>query len=207
MCITDRQLLRDFIYSLASKASKLPQLTKPILIHEGGDGDGIRIVTRKNRLYLRKKSFFARFFAHRTRREEIQRDVNDGLKKKRCERIKKIKIGQPLFAQNPCRSSNIQRIFTLGNYTVFQSLKKKISSTPRVCDIMSSSILCIVCTKNTNRCKCISPLTHHHSATKSDECIISFLAAYIAALCFLKFSLRHIAHPASNITSSLLILF
>lgn len=37
----DRQLLRDFIYSMASKASKLPLLTKPILMHKGGNGTGI----------------------------------------------------------------------------------------------------------------------------------------------------------------------
>ncbi len=77
-CITDRQLQRDFIYSMASKASKLPLLTKPILMHKGANGTGI--ATCKNRFYLRKKSFFARFFAHRTGREDIQKDVNDRLK-------------------------------------------------------------------------------------------------------------------------------
>lgn len=69
VCITDRQLLGDFIYSMASKARKLPLLTKPILMHKGGNGTGI-VTCNKNRLYLRKKSFFARFFAHRTGREE-----------------------------------------------------------------------------------------------------------------------------------------
>lgn len=78
LCITDRQLLRDFIYSMASKASKLPLLTKPILRHKGGNGT--RIATRKNRLYLLKKSFFARFFAHRTARKEIKKHVNDRVK-------------------------------------------------------------------------------------------------------------------------------
>lgn len=85
MRITDRQLLRDFIYSMASKASKLPLLTKPILMHEGGNGTEIAIC--KNRLYLRKKSFFARFFAQRTGREERQRDVHDRLKM-RCAQIR-----------------------------------------------------------------------------------------------------------------------
>lgn len=57
------------------KASKLPLLTKLIPMHKGGNGTGI--ATCKNRLYLRKKSFFARFFAHRTGREDIQRYIND----------------------------------------------------------------------------------------------------------------------------------
>lgn len=77
VCITGTQLLRDFIYSMASKASKMPLLTKPILMHKGGNGP--RIATCKNRLYLRKKSFFARFFAHRTERKDKQTDVNDRL--------------------------------------------------------------------------------------------------------------------------------
>lgn len=60
------------------KASKLPLLTKPIPMHKGGNGTGI--VTCKNRHYLRKKSFFAKFFAHRTGREDMQMDINDRLK-------------------------------------------------------------------------------------------------------------------------------
>lgn len=37
---------------------------KDSLVHEGGNRTGIVIF--KNRLYLRKKSFFERFFAHKT---------------------------------------------------------------------------------------------------------------------------------------------
>lgn len=68
MCVTVRQFLRGFIYIAASSASELPLLTGPVLMHEGGDETGIE--TCKNRLYLRKKSFFARFFAHRTERKK-----------------------------------------------------------------------------------------------------------------------------------------
>lgn len=45
--VYDRQLLRDFIYSMASKASKLPLLTKPILMHKGGNGTGIATHSQK----------------------------------------------------------------------------------------------------------------------------------------------------------------
>lgn len=67
-----KHLLQEFIYSMASKASKLPLLTKPTLMYKGMNRTGI--ARCKNRLYLRKKSFFARFFAHKTRREDIQRN-------------------------------------------------------------------------------------------------------------------------------------
>lgn len=40
---------------------------KESLVHEGGNRTGIAIF--KNRRYLRKKSFFERFFAHKTGRD------------------------------------------------------------------------------------------------------------------------------------------
>lgn len=44
-----------------------PARADEVVVHEGGNGTGIAIF--KNRRYLRKKSFFERFFAHKTGRE------------------------------------------------------------------------------------------------------------------------------------------
>lgn len=60
-------------YRRISKAKTLPLLTELSLMHNNGIG----IAMFQSRLYLRKKSFFAKFFAHRTGRKEIQWGVND----------------------------------------------------------------------------------------------------------------------------------
>lgn len=44
--------------------------------HERGNGTGIELF--KNRRYLRKKSFFERFFAHKTGRD-TKENINDKL--------------------------------------------------------------------------------------------------------------------------------
>lgn len=47
---------------------------KDSLVQEGGNETGIAIF--KNRLYLRKKSFFERFFAHKTGKD-TKKYIND----------------------------------------------------------------------------------------------------------------------------------
>lgn len=47
---------------------------KDSLVHEGGNRTGIAIF--KNRRYLRKKSFFERFFAHKTGRDTKNMSVS-----------------------------------------------------------------------------------------------------------------------------------
>lgn len=50
---------------------------KDSLMHERGNRTGTAII--KNRLYLRKKSFFERFFAHKTGRDK-KKYINDTCK-------------------------------------------------------------------------------------------------------------------------------
>lgn len=71
---------------------------------------------KKKKLYLRKKSFFARFFAHRTGIEKTKRNVNDRLKRKCAQLDQKSKNEMKnIYNKNRSNTVGIKKINNVKN--------------------------------------------------------------------------------------------